>query len=500
MFPPKILPYTVQAYQDSYEDEFITSFTHEGLAVGVIDPEKAKGIVNRLNTGSCHVIPAITFNPKMVKGQLTGGACSAISFRVAKEALFLLKSIQENKELSRSSKEHCFASHLTRFIQIQEGMDKKEQLDVRTVQMALNTITVDRETIKSGNAVREKVSAMAPFYGLRVVSSCPEPSYPELSVRGNEQLENQLSEQMRDLQEGVYFLRIIIKEYNHKLEEKGHSIVYIKTGDSQYYFDPQLGFYHLYPEVTKTNLVYNALLSANEKFGVDVLSFHRLEDSVSSEPISVDDLGLKGILYSPCQKLENCPVVILSPGLGVSINAYKKMAMGLASRGFMVMCLDHPGTGIGIPRLEDDEIIARGLQNGCNVAKVSELIRQGYFANVRRETPIGVLGHSLGGSASVEACRRSSLIQAAINMDGRIIHPTDVSQPVLQFVAKDVKEDRTKYNEALAILAKENPLLQQRELDVKHNVFSSPQPGFLNDLIEESVNFFSKYLGKGEQK
>jgi len=276
-----LLPYTVQAYQDFYEDEFITSFSHSSLAEGKTDLEKAMLFVHRLNNGSSQVMPCISFNQRMLKGnQLTGGSCSAIAFRVAKKALSLLKSL-EQKQLNPSSKERSFASHLSRFVQKQEliatgttAEAKREQLEIRSEQMALNTITVDREKVGSGNAVAEKISAMAPFYGLRVI----ELSKEELQVRENAQLETQLSKQMRDLKEGVYFLRIIIKEDNHKREQKGHSVVYIKTDYGEYYFDPALGLYHLFSETTKTNLIYNALLSANQKFGVDVLSFHRLEE------------------------------------------------------------------------------------------------------------------------------------------------------------------------------------------------------------------------------
>ncbi len=499
MYLPNILPYTVKVYQCLYEDEFITSFTQSHLAKGETDLVKASKFVDRLNAGSSRAMPCISFNQARLKGnQISGGSCSAIAFRVAKEALSVLKSLKENKELTPSSRERSFASQLSRFVQIQEQIatgeaaeKKREQLEFRTEQMALNTITVDRK--QSGNAVAEKVSAMAPFYGLKVVESSS-----ELGVRGNDQLEAQLSKQTRSLKEGVYFLRIITEENNYKREQQGHSIVYIKTGDAEYYFDSQLGFYHLFPEVTKTNLIYNALLSANQTYKVDVLSFHRLEEE---NPISADcDSNLGGILYTPRHPLEACPVVIFSPALGQSICAYKNMAQGLCSKGFIVMCLDHPGTGIGTPMLEEQEIIARGLQNASHIAKLAERIRSGEFANIPRDAPIGVLGHSLGGSASVEACRRTAEIGAAINLDGRIIEPTDISQPVLQLVAKRVKEDRSKYNEALETLAQTNPLLTRKEVEAKHEDFCSSYPGFLNFTIDECEDFFKKHLLNGARK
>ncbi len=503
MSVPNVLPYTAKAYQDLYEDEFINSFTHASLADGKTDQAKALKFVDQLNARSCQVMPCITFNQSMLRGdQLTGGACSAIAFRVAKEAFSLFNSLEKNKQLNPSSKERSFTSHLSRFVQMLEliatgtaAEEKREQLEVRSEQMALNTITVDRDTLRSGNAVAEKISAMAPFYGLRVVESSP-----DLRVQGNEQLEANLSKQMRSLKEGVYFLRIIIEEENHKREQKGHSIVYIKTSAAEYYFDAALGFYHLFPEVTKTNLIYKALLSANQKFGVDVLSFHRLEEENSFSSESFTTCDLKGILYTPHHSLDSHPVVFFSPALGQSLSAYKKLAQGLCAKGFTVLSLDHSGTGIGTPMLKEPEIIERGLQNGGNIAKLAELIRNGHFAYIPKEAPIGVLGHSLGGSASLEACRRTPEICAAINMDGRIIQPTGISQPVLQLVAKQTKEDRTKYMEALEALAKTNHLLSRKEVEAKHGDFASSNTSFLNFMVDECVDFFNKHLLTGQKK
>lgn len=274
-----ILPYTVQAYRDFYNEDFITGFTHASIAKGQIDPAQSLQFVEKLNAEACQVIPSVSFNHEMLSGtQLEGGACSAVAFRVAKEALSQLKNLSENHQLRPSHRDVNFALRFYRFINHLEervtskrAPDKAFQIMIRSEQAALNTITVNREKV-SGNAVSEKISAMASFYGLKTVKSSP-----ELRVKGNEQIETQLLEQLGGLEVGVYLLRIIQEKYNHKLEEKGHSIIYIKTAGEEYYFDPALGAYVLFP-LAKIHLIYNALLSANERFGVDVLSFHKLEE------------------------------------------------------------------------------------------------------------------------------------------------------------------------------------------------------------------------------
>lgn len=279
MFPSQVLPYNVKAYSEYYVDEFISSFTHASLATGQIDRDTGLMLIKKLDDKASHRMPMISFNRAMLTGsQLEGGACSAIAFRVAKEAIAFLNHLRDQSHLKTTSKQLSFALRFGRLIQNFEEMaiskrslDKTVQTAIRTEQAALNTITVNRQVIRSGNGVAEKVGAMASFYGLKVVESTP-----EIRVNGNEQLATLLADQIHTLSEGVYLLRIIQEKYNHKLEEKGHSVVYIKSNDLEYIFDPALGAYTLFSESIKTNLLYNALMSANQKFGVDLLSFHKL--------------------------------------------------------------------------------------------------------------------------------------------------------------------------------------------------------------------------------
>lgn len=503
-----ILPYTAKAFENIYQEEFMAGFTHSSLAKGPADLRKASQFVERLIEGAQRMKLPCTFSQKMLKGnELEGGACTAISFRVAKEALNLLRLLRGNLQLKAVNRDKCFISHLSRYVreleEIANGgnklLEKSEQISVRTEQLALNTIMVERHvSMRTSNAVSEKVGAMAPFYGLKVTGSSS-----ELRVKGNEQLEAQLSEQIRSLNEGVYVLRIIQEKYNHKLEEKGHSIVYIKTAGGEYYFDPALGCYQLFSEVAKPSLIYNALLSANNKFGVDVLSFHCLveEKPILSASLTVPDLNLTGVVHMPCDSVGKSPIVIFSPALDEPVCAYQAIAEGLSAKGFCVICVDYSRTGFDTQKLEEAEIIKLGLRNGDAIEKLVALIRKGYFENIPSNQAIGVLGHSLGGSASIEACRRTSEIQAAINMDGRILDPTGILQPVLQMVAKRVKkdEDRTAYKAALLELARNNPLLYTSEVDANHGDFSSSFYGFLNHIICECDGFFKKNLPYGEK-
>ena len=59
-------------------------------------------------------------------------------------------------------------------------------------------------------------------------------------------------------------------------------------------------------------------------------------------------------------------------------------------------------------------------------------------------TAVAVMGHSLGGAAALETCKKSKDIRAGINIDGGLWQPVErlasVSQPVLTITAKTATE------------------------------------------------------------
>jgi hypothetical protein len=205
---PLIFTLTFQAF---YFAGKFSCIYHKNLATGQCDMQQAKAFVGRLNEKACHTIPTISFNNEMLLGnQLDGGACSAIAFRAAKETLCIMSRLQKSG-LTPRSQEKSFAVQFTKMVSeleeiatSQTAPSKKIQEMIRSEQLALNTITVDRNVIKEGNAVKEKVSAMAPFYSMKVVHSTS-----ELRVKANDKLEEELKTLIGELSEGVYFLRII---------------------------------------------------------------------------------------------------------------------------------------------------------------------------------------------------------------------------------------------------------------------------------------------------
>lgn len=137
----------------------------------------------------------------------------------------------------------------------------------------------------------------------------------------------------------------------------------------------------------------------------------------------------------PVQSADGHPVVIFSPGNQTNVVFYSAIAEELASHGYVVVGIDHPyqvaatATRGGLIAGYDDSWDGVGGQMVSE--KVSERVADIEFVleslalgadrltrtiNVNR---VAVVGHSNGGLAAVEACRRMPALVACANLDGQ---------------------------------------------------------------------------------
>jgi dienelactone hydrolase len=157
-----------------------------------------------------------------------------------------------------------------------------------------------------------------------------------------------------------------------------------------------------------------------------------------------------------CSPVEDVPILLFSPGYTAPRLYYSVLASALASEGFMVITIDHPGDANIITYPDGDAV----YWNGSLVLDESELVPQyaipravdvsfviDQLSNATamaellphrglRRLPtdrIAMLGHSLGGSTAIFAAGRDSRIRGAINWDGSIFGelPAELPQPVL---------------------------------------------------------------------
>ncbi|HEY0996733.1 MAG TPA: hypothetical protein VGD77_12135 [Gemmatimonadaceae bacterium] len=135
------------------------------------------------------------------------------------------------------------------------------------------------------------------------------------------------------------------------------------------------------------------------------------------------------------------PLLVLSHGQGVSRSHYAALAGELASRGYLVASIDHPYGGVmqradgHVVTLADDP--ASGPPDSVLAVRVAEWAQDASFvvdqlldpatslgrvaaAHVARDR-IGMLGHSLGGAAALEACRADTRFHACADLDGMLV-------------------------------------------------------------------------------
>jgi pimeloyl-ACP methyl ester carboxylesterase len=153
------------------------------------------------------------------------------------------------------------------------------------------------------------------------------------------------------------------------------------------------------------------------------------------------DIRTAATLDAPLsRKIAKCPLLFFSHGLGESRSTYTAFAQDLASHGYIVVCIDHPYGGITI--LTDGRVISTGDDPDAGSTEatprmVEAWARDASFVLDRLASPaktdgaalervarhidlsrVGMLGHSLGGAAALEACRADSRFKACVDLDG----------------------------------------------------------------------------------
>jgi dienelactone hydrolase len=128
------------------------------------------------------------------------------------------------------------------------------------------------------------------------------------------------------------------------------------------------------------------------------------------------------------------PLVVFSPGFGVSEAFYASLLEELASQGFIVLAIDHPYDAevVEFPdgrlvtkRLHDDRPAQRDRALSIRIADLRFVLDQlpglkvrGLLAGRLDLRRIGIFGHSLGGAATAEVMLRDLRVDAGAILDG----------------------------------------------------------------------------------
>lgn len=145
------------------------------------------------------------------------------------------------------------------------------------------------------------------------------------------------------------------------------------------------------------------------------------------------------------------PLVVLSPGFSVPAATLTGLAEELASRGYVVVGIDHTyessGTELPGGRLatcvvcENPEFVKVPAVRAADASFVVDQLTQagawwgGWMIDARR---IGMAGHSMGGASAAETMRTDPRFDAGVNMDGTFfaqLPPGGLDRPFMMFGA-----------------------------------------------------------------
>ncbi|PVH80021.1 alpha/beta-hydrolase [Cadophora sp. DSE1049] len=150
---------------------------------------------------------------------------------------------------------------------------------------------------------------------------------------------------------------------------------------------------------------------------------------------------------------DDSPILLFSPGYSIPRTYYNYLASAIASEGFIVITIDHPGdaniitypdghTVINNDTVQsldtirkqipivaaDASFIIDQFSNATAIAELLPLRGPRAFSTDR----VAMLGHSLGGIAAVIAAGQDCRFRGAINWDGTFLEmPAEPAQPVL---------------------------------------------------------------------
>jgi dienelactone hydrolase len=148
-------------------------------------------------------------------------------------------------------------------------------------------------------------------------------------------------------------------------------------------------------------------------------------NSVYNAPIACD--------YTPStQQLKRYPVLVFSPGLGKIYSEYQSLFEDLASHGYIIVGVNHPGVSLVTVMPNGNYYTVQTDIETNDVVQVLEtdlrfIARQLPEIDRNKTLPVngrldlkhlGILGHSIGGTAAFQTCIDCPEYLAALNFDG----------------------------------------------------------------------------------
>lgn len=171
---------------------------------------------------------------------------------------------------------------------------------------------------------------------------------------------------------------------------------------------------------------------------------------------SLQDLTTWNVFKAlPLNTKSHKPTVIFSPGGGENAIMYNALNSDLASQGYTVLALDHPGEAPylqlpdgreGVYGINITAVWNRTLQEAVYRMRVSDIlatVRDLYPSLVKsfnapfNTTHFITIGHSLGGAAAAGALAVEQSIIGGVDLDGLFVNTMDVKKPFLMLAGAE---------------------------------------------------------------
>jgi predicted methyltransferase len=223
-------PFSVESISGGIRDLLMSGDSTIGLFSseqihkdGAVDPQKVKMLLSNLKAKAKEGI----YFTDLKSNNLYGGTCSAMTSMLINE--IFPQKIRTLQELEKALKKISTKSSLQRCI-------TQSCKSARDLQMAFNAIRISPNHKGSSlDFSKHKIGSLAGVYQMSI-GKTSEP----LEIRSIQAPDN-FKQAIDKLPEGIYWLRAINKADNEKLENFGHSLMFIKGKDFLGLYDPSVG-------------------------------------------------------------------------------------------------------------------------------------------------------------------------------------------------------------------------------------------------------------------
>lgn len=230
----------------------------QASCLGQVSVSKVESIRAKLDSQSPL---SICFNREKITDSLKGGTCTAMSLEFLEE-YFKSKEANLKKDNFQSKMVESIIKFAPKFFNSCEEM--------RNRQAAFNTIEVKKLNYEVDYS-KNKVQALANYHSFVIDYASNEIETDKLTNEHD----------IHSLPEGSFLIRILKPANNEKLEEHGHSLVYIKEHGIGIFYDPNFGVKNLSPSEHQVTLFENFKTNLNT-FQVNKVRFYRLQPSSKS--------------------------------------------------------------------------------------------------------------------------------------------------------------------------------------------------------------------------